>query len=99
LHTTLRTSQFFHSTTIIFETISKHHGVHLKLKIKPRRRRTWDQQQVQEEKDKLGAEPGGEGKLEASHRHQQATVVENNIITAQLQATGRNLAHHITASA
>jgi hypothetical protein len=84
METTPRTSQFFHSTTIITETISKHHGVHLKLKSKPRRRRTGDQQQVQEEKDKLGAEPGGEGKLEASHRHQQATEAINNTITAQL---------------
>jgi phospholipase/lecithinase/hemolysin len=50
-------------------------------------------------KDKLGVEPGGEGKLEASHRQQQATEAVNNFITAQLQATGRNLAHHITASA
>ena len=61
--------------------------------------RTGDQQQVQEEKDKPGAEPGGEGKLEASHCQQQATVAEHNTITTQLQATGRNLAHHITASA
>jgi hypothetical protein len=52
-----------------------------------------DQQQVQEEKDKPGAEPGGEGKLEASHCQQQATVAEHNTITAQLQATGRNLAN------
>jgi hypothetical protein len=33
--TTPRTSQFFHSTTNISETIIKHYGVHLKLKIKP----------------------------------------------------------------
>jgi hypothetical protein len=47
----------------------QNHGVQLKLKTKPRRRRTGDQQQVQEEKDKPGAEPGGEVKLEASHCH------------------------------
>jgi hypothetical protein len=49
-----------------------------------RRRRTKDQQQVQEVKDKLGAEPGGEGKPEASHHQQQATEAIHNTITAQL---------------
>jgi hypothetical protein len=43
-------------------------------------------------KDKLGAEPGGEGKPEASHQQQQATEAVHNTITAQLQASGRNLA-------
>jgi hypothetical protein len=43
-------------------------------------------------KDKLGAEPGGEGKPEASHHQQQATEAVHNTITAQLQASGRNLA-------
>jgi hypothetical protein len=43
-------------------------------------------------KNKLGAEPGGEGKPEASHHQQQATEAVHNTITAQLQATGRNLA-------
>jgi phospholipase/lecithinase/hemolysin len=60
-----------------------------------RRRRTRSsQEQVQEVKDQLGAEPGGEGKPEASHHQQQATEAVNNTITIQLQATGRNLAHH-----
>jgi hypothetical protein len=43
-------------------------------------------------KDKLAAEPGGVGKPEASYHQQQATEVVHNIITAQLQASGRNLA-------
>jgi hypothetical protein len=43
-------------------------------------------------KDKLGAKPGGEGKPEASHHQQQATEAVHNTSTAQLQASGRNLA-------
>jgi hypothetical protein len=43
-------------------------------------------------KDKLGAEPGAEGKPEASHHQQQATEAVHNTITTQLQASGRNLA-------
>jgi hypothetical protein len=43
-------------------------------------------------KDKLAAEPGGVGKPEASYYQQQATKVVHNLITAQLQASGRNLA-------
>jgi hypothetical protein len=74
----------------------------LKLKTKPggeepaahlRRRRTRSsQEQVQEVKDKLGADPGGEGKPEASYQQQQAIEAIHNTITAQLQASGRNLA-------
>jgi hypothetical protein len=72
----------------------------LKLKTKPggegpadhirRRRTSSSQEQVQEVKDKLEAEPGGEGKLEASPHQQQATEAVHNTIFAQLQATGRN---------
>jgi hypothetical protein len=43
-------------------------------------------------KDKLAAELGGVGKPEASYYQQQATKVVHNLITAQLQALGRNLA-------
>jgi hypothetical protein len=43
-------------------------------------------------KDKLGAEPGGEGKPEASQHQQQATEAVHSTSTAQLQASGRNLA-------
>jgi hypothetical protein len=41
-------------------------------------------------KDKLAAEPGGEGKPEASHQPQQATEAVHSTTIAQLQATGRN---------
>jgi hypothetical protein len=41
-------------------------------------------------KDKLGAEPGEEGKLEASQHQQQATEVVHITTIAQLQAKGRN---------
>jgi hypothetical protein len=48
------------ATTTHQKTTNKHYGVHLKLKSKSRRRRT-SQELIQEEKDKPGAEPGGEG--------------------------------------
>jgi hypothetical protein len=41
-------------------------------------------------KDKLGAEPGEEGKPEASQHQQQATEVVHSTTIAQLQAKGRN---------
>jgi hypothetical protein len=43
-------------------------------------------------KDKLGAEPGGEGKPEASPHQQQATEAVHITSSAQLQASGRTLA-------
>jgi hypothetical protein len=49
---TQRTPQFFHSTTNTLEIIQQNHRDELKLKIKPRRRRTSNQQQVQGEEDK-----------------------------------------------
>jgi hypothetical protein len=59
------------------KTSNKHHGDQLKLKTKPggeepaahlrRRRASRSQEQVQEVKDKLAAEPGGVGRIEASH--------------------------------
>jgi hypothetical protein len=70
------------SCTASHKYLQQNHGVQLKLKTKPRRRRTGDQQQVQEVKNKLGAEPGGEGKPEASHHQQQATEAVHNTITA-----------------
>jgi hypothetical protein len=42
-----------HSTTQTLENIQQNHEDGVKLKIKPMRRRTSDQQQVQEEKYKL----------------------------------------------
>jgi hypothetical protein len=46
-------------------------------------------------KDELEAEPGGEGKLEASHHQQQATKAVHNTIFAQLQQqVGTLQAHH-----
>jgi hypothetical protein len=41
-----------HSTTQTLENIQQNHEDGLKLEIKPRRRRSSNQQQVQEEKDK-----------------------------------------------
>jgi hypothetical protein len=58
------------SCTASYQNLQQNHGDGLKLKTKSRRSRTSVQQQVQEEKDKPRAEPGGEGKLDASHRHQ-----------------------------
>jgi hypothetical protein len=49
---TQRTPQFFHSTTNTIVIIRQNLGDELELKIKPRWRRTSNQQQVQEEKDK-----------------------------------------------
>jgi hypothetical protein len=41
-------------------------------------------------KDKLGAEPGEEGKPKASQHQQQATEAVHSTTIAQLQAKGRN---------
>jgi hypothetical protein len=71
------------------KNLQQNHDDGLKLKTKSRRRRTSVQQQVQEEKDKPGVEPGGEGKQEASHYHQQETAVDSNTFATQLQAPGR----------
>jgi hypothetical protein len=57
-----------------------------------RRRTSSSQEQVQKVKDKLGAEPGGEGKPEASPHQQQATEAVHITSTAQLQASGRKTA-------
>jgi hypothetical protein len=45
-------------------------------------------------KDKLGAEPGGEGKPEASQHQQQAIEAVHSTIIAQLQAKVETLQEH-----
>jgi hypothetical protein len=74
----------------------------VKLKTKPgeeepavhlrRRRTSRSQEQVQDVKDKLAAEPGGVGKPEASPHQQQATEAVHSTTIAQLQAKCRNSA-------
>jgi hypothetical protein len=65
----------------------------LKLKTKPGGEGQVFSSKSRRRRTSSGAELGGEGKPEASHHQQQATEAVNNTITAQLQASGRNLAN------
>jgi hypothetical protein len=84
-----------HSTTQTLENIQQKHDDGLKLKTKPRRRRSGISSKSRRRRTSLGAEPRGEGKQGASHHHQQATAVDHNTFAAQLQASGR--IDHLTA--
>jgi hypothetical protein len=61
-----------------------------------RRRTSRNQEQVQEVKDQLAAEPGGVGKPEASLYQQQTIEAVYSTTIAQLQAKGRNLQAYLT---
>jgi hypothetical protein len=87
------------SCTAAHQKSQQIHDGGLKLKTKPGGEGQVFSSKSRRRRTSSGAELGEEGKLEASHCHQQAIVAKHNTITAQLQATGRNLAHHITASA